>query len=167
MTDDHDFVMSDTIARLFTACFNSGFAPNIKKSFMSFAQFPTTRMRRTRQFGWSRRLVAESTLSVDDLIWPVFVQEGNGLKTEIESISGCYRMSIDVLNEAVAEAAELGIPAIVIFPQTDPAEKTDEFCHSAMDKTKRWIQQIWKLDDRIIWDRIITGCKIHEHQKPE
>ena len=88
--------------------------------------YPTTRMRRVRQSDWSRRLVAENQLSVNDLIWPVFVQPGENQKNPIESMPGVYRMSIDVLLNAVTEAKELGIPAIAIFPETDPANKTDD-----------------------------------------
>ncbi len=88
--------------------------------------YPSTRMRRVRQFDWSRRLVAENRLGVDDLIWPVFVQPGTKQKNEIASMPGVYRMSIDVLLESVTEARDLGIPAIAIFPETDPAKKTED-----------------------------------------
>jgi porphobilinogen synthase len=86
--------------------------------------FPRTRMRRNRRDDWRRRLVAESHLHVDDLIWPVFIQEGTGLATPIASMPGVFRYSIDRLVEAVAEAAALGIPAIAIFPQTPDEAKT-------------------------------------------
>ena len=88
--------------------------------------YPSTRMRRVRQTDWVRRLVAENQLSVNDLIWPVFVQPGEKQKNEITSMPGVYRMSIDVLIEAVTQASDLGIPAIAIFPETDPAKKTDD-----------------------------------------
>jgi porphobilinogen synthase len=71
-------------------------------------------------------LVAENQLSVDDLIWPVFVHEGDNLRTAILSMPGVERLSVDLLVEAVAAAAELGIPAVAIFPVTDPAKKTPE-----------------------------------------
>ena len=92
---------------------------------MSSPQYPSTRMRRVRQAEWSRRLVAENRLDVSDLIWPVFVQPGSNQKNEVASMPGVHRMSIDVLETAVAEALDLGIPAIAIFPETDPAKKTD------------------------------------------
>jgi len=79
-----------------------------------------------RRHDWSRRLVAENQLSVDDLIWPVFVHEGDNLRTAVPSMPGVERLSVDLLVEAVAGAAELGIPAIAIFPMTDPAKKTPE-----------------------------------------
>jgi porphobilinogen synthase len=81
-------------------------------------------MRRNRGTDWSRRLVREHTLTVDDLIWPVFVQEGEGLKTPIPSMPGVHRYSIDSLVEAVAEAESLGIPAVAIFPVTPLDRKT-------------------------------------------
>ena len=88
--------------------------------------FPTTRLRRLRQFDWTRRLVAENDLSVDDLIWPVFVQSGRDRETPVESMPGVHRFSIDRLVQKAAEAAELGIPAIAIFPETDASLKSDD-----------------------------------------
>ena len=87
-------------------------------------RFPATRMRRNRRHDWSRRLVAENSLSVNDLIWPVFVQDGVNQRTEISSMPGVERLSVDLLTDAVAEAASLGIPAVAIFPATDPKLKT-------------------------------------------
>ena len=92
---------------------------------MSLERYPTTRMRRIRQFDWSRRLAAENRLSVNDLIWPVFVSEGRGLSVEVASMPGVERHSIDRLVEKVKQAADLGIPAIAIFPETDPSLKTE------------------------------------------
>lgn len=83
-------------------------------------------MRRPRQSDFSRRMVTENQLSVDDLIWPVFVQEGTDQQTPIESMPGQFRYSIDRLTDAVTQARDLGIPAIAIFPETDPAKKTDD-----------------------------------------
>jgi porphobilinogen synthase len=92
----------------------------------NFGQFPSTRMRRNRRTDWSRRMTAENCLTVDDLIWPVFVHDGDNVRTPIPSMPGVERLSIDLLVEEVAEAAELGIPAVAIFPATDPALKTDD-----------------------------------------
>ena len=82
-------------------------------------------MRRVRQTEWSRRLVAEEKLSVDDLIWPVFVSEGEANSVDVASMPGVQRHTIDRLVEKVTEAAEIGIPAIAIFPETDPTLKTE------------------------------------------
>lgn len=83
-------------------------------------------MRRTRQSQWTRALVRENDLGVNDLIWPVFVTSGTNQRVEIESMPGVYRLSIDVMVQEVAAAAQLGIPAVAIFPETDPATKTDD-----------------------------------------
>ena len=88
-------------------------------------QFPETRMRRLRRTDWSRRLVRENYLTVNDLIWPVFVQDGQSLRTPIASMPGVERLSVDLLVEAVARAAELRIPAVAVFPATDPGLKNE------------------------------------------
>ncbi len=88
-------------------------------------QFPQTRLRRPRRRDWSRRLVRENHLTVDDLIWPVFVHEGQNRRTAISSMPGVERLSVDLLVDAVAHAAELGIPAVAVFPATDPALKNE------------------------------------------
>ena len=88
-------------------------------------QFPQTRLRRPRRLDWSRRLVRENHLTVDDLIWPVFVHEGQNRRTAISSMPGVERLSVDLLVDAVAHAAELGIPAVAVFPVTDPALKNE------------------------------------------
>ncbi len=93
---------------------------------LPFGAFPRTRLRRTRRHDWSRRLVREHALSVDDLIWPCFVREGHAERTEVPSMPGVARLTIDLLVEAAAEAAELRIPAIAVFPVTDPAHKTPD-----------------------------------------
>ena len=89
-------------------------------------RYPATRMRRNRRDEWNRRLVAENTLSADDFILPIFVTEGRGLRAPVASMPGVDRVSVDLLNEVVAEVAELKIPAIVIFPEVDPASKTPD-----------------------------------------
>ena len=79
-------------------------------------RFPKTRMRRMRRDNFSRRLMRESRLTVDDLILPMFVQEGEGLRTEISSMPGTERLSVDVLEEEAQAAHEMGIPAVALFP---------------------------------------------------
>jgi len=88
--------------------------------------FPRTRMRRVRKTDWSRRLVAENTLTPADLIWPVFVHEGENLAMDIPSMPGVKRLSIDLLVVAAKEATSLGIPVIALFPAIDQALKTDD-----------------------------------------
>ncbi len=78
------------------------------------------RMRRTRRSAWSRRLVRENTLTVDDLIWPIFVIDGENLAEPVPSMPGVERFSVDRAVAAAERAAVLGIPAIALFPYTDP-----------------------------------------------
>jgi porphobilinogen synthase len=92
----------------------------------SAERFPSTRLRRIRRWDWSRRLVRENRLTVDDLIWPVFVQEGVNLRTPVPSMPGVERLSLDLVVDAVADAADLGIPAVAIFPATHPSKKTSD-----------------------------------------
>ncbi len=88
--------------------------------------FPGTRMRRNRRDDWSRRMVAENRLSPDDLIWPIFVVEGTGKREAVPSMPGVDRLSVDLLVEAVGQAEALGIPAVALFPYTDPEAKTPD-----------------------------------------
>jgi porphobilinogen synthase len=90
------------------------------------AAYPAVRMRRTRATPWVRRLVAEHTLSPADLIWPLFVVEGIAVRTPIPSMPGVDRLSIDLIVETAREAVALGIPAVALFPYTDPALRTDD-----------------------------------------
>ena len=79
------------------------------------------RMRRNRRTDWSRRLVRETTLGVDDLIWPIFVVAGEDLRVPVASMPGVERLSVDLVAGEAERAARLGIPAIALFPYTDPA----------------------------------------------
>ncbi|MCK3775281.1 porphobilinogen synthase [Sinorhizobium chiapasense] len=77
------------------------------------------RMRRNRKADWTRRLVQENRLTVDDLIWPIFIVPGSNIVQPIDAMPGVNRMSVDKAVEAVKEAADLGIPAIATFPNID------------------------------------------------
>ncbi|MBX9934767.1 MAG: porphobilinogen synthase [Methylobacterium sp.] len=81
----------------------------------------TQRPRRNRKAEWSRRLVREHTLTVDDLIWPLFVIEGQGRREPIASMPGVERLSVDEIVREAERAARLGIPAISFFPYTEPS----------------------------------------------
>jgi porphobilinogen synthase len=91
-----------------------------------WGHYPATRLRRLRRYDWSRRLVAETRLSVDDLIWPLFVLDGQTKRQPVASMPGVERLSVDLAVEAVGRAIELGIPAVALFPVTDPAKKTPD-----------------------------------------
>ena len=88
------------------------------------ASFPTARARRLRRTDAIRALARENHLSVNDLIWPVFICDGDNVEDPVPSMPGVMRRSIDKLVEAARHAADLGIPAICLFPYTDPALKT-------------------------------------------
>jgi porphobilinogen synthase len=88
--------------------------------------YPRIRLRRNRRDDWSRRLVAENALRPDDLIWPVFVQEGAKAREPIASMPGVDRLSIDALVDAAGGAAELGIPVIALFPAVPRERKTPD-----------------------------------------
>ncbi|MBK8974302.1 MAG: porphobilinogen synthase [Planctomycetes bacterium] len=97
-----------------------------------FGGFPRVRMRRNRAHAWSRRLVQENELSTADLIWPIFLQEQAG-RTPIGSMPGVDRLGPDVLVDAVGHAAELGIPAIALFPHV-PDERKTPLCEEAWNE---------------------------------
>lgn len=88
--------------------------------------YPTTRLRRPRQAAWSRNLVAEHHLAPSDLIWPIFVIDGEGRREPVPSMPGVERLSIDLAEAAVAEAATLGIVAVAIFPFVAPERRTPD-----------------------------------------
>jgi len=87
--------------------------------------FPATRLRRNRRSDWSRRLVRENALSTDDLIWPIFLIDGERKRTPVSAMPGVECLSVDLAVKAAEEAAMLGIPAIALFPNTEPALRDD------------------------------------------
>jgi porphobilinogen synthase len=89
-------------------------------------QYPGVRMRRTRAAAWSRRLVAQNRLAPADLIWPLFVVEGANTRVPVASMPGVERLSADLIVEAAREACDLGIPAVALFPFTDPKLRTED-----------------------------------------
>jgi porphobilinogen synthase len=88
--------------------------------------FPTTRLRRNRRTPWARELVRENTLTVSDLIWPVFVIAGQNAREHVASMPGVERLSVDLVVEAVEKAAKLGIPAVALFPNSEQTLRTTE-----------------------------------------
>lgn len=89
-------------------------------------KFPNVRMRRMRRDDFSRRLMRESVLTVDDLIYPMFVLEGEGQREPVASMPGVERVSIDELLKEAAELVELGIPAVALFPVTPEEAKSED-----------------------------------------
>ena len=81
-------------------------------------KYPQLRLRRSRQSKWSRRLISENNLSLDDLILPIFIVEGKNKKIPVKSMPGIFRYTLDKLNSVVKTAIDLGIPMIALFPYT-------------------------------------------------
>ncbi|MYD98846.1 MAG: porphobilinogen synthase [Gammaproteobacteria bacterium] len=88
--------------------------------------YPFTRMRRNRSDDFSRRLVRETTLTVDDLIYPMFVVDGQGRRQPVESMPGIERLSVDQLVEDAKRCVDLGIPAVALFPNVEDDLKTPD-----------------------------------------
>jgi hypothetical protein len=81
------------------------------------------RLRRMRKADWSRRLVQENRLTVDDLIWPIFLTDGENVREPVPAMPGVFRLSVDVAVKEAERAAKLGIPAIATFPRIDSERK--------------------------------------------
>ena len=119
-------------------------------------QFPSTRLRRSRATEFSRRLVRETQLTVDDLILPLFVIDGEGEREPVASMPGVERLSIDLLVEQARVAHQLGVPAIVLFPvvggrgKSDLAEEAynpDGLAQRAIDAVKQACPEIGVITD--------------------
>ena len=91
---------------------------------INIASYPNIRMRRNRKYDWSRRLVKENQISVNDLILPIFVTDSDN-KTPITSMPGVYRIQVNEVVAIVQEAKELGLPAIALFPETNNSLKDE------------------------------------------
>jgi porphobilinogen synthase len=89
------------------------------------AAYPALRLRRTRAHPWSRRLHAETVLTPADLIWPLFIVEGENVEEPIASLPGVSRWSVDGIVARAREARDLGIPCVALFPNTPPELRTD------------------------------------------
>ena len=92
----------------------------------SIGSYPSTRLRRNRKKEWSRRLVQESTLSPNDLIWPIFICEGTNVKERINTMPGVYRHSINKLEKLVESAMDKNIPMIALFPNIPNSKKNSK-----------------------------------------
>ena len=89
----------------------------------SIGSYPNVRLRRNRKTEWSRRLVRESSLSPNDLIWPIFIREGKNIKEPIKSMPGVFRYTIDKVEKLVEKAIKKKIPLIALFPNTPLSKK--------------------------------------------
>ena len=136
-------------------------------SELNIGNFPSTRLRRLRMKEFSRRMVSENNLSVDDLIWPIFVCEGSNVAEKINSMPGVFRYSIDNILKELETVVKLKIPAIALFPQIDSALK-DEDGSQAIDENNlicRTIKSIKKKfpDLGVICDVALDPFTSHGH----
>ena len=95
--------------------------------------YPNTRMRRNRKTDWSRRLIRESDLSPNDLIWPIFIRDGKNIKEPVKTMPGVYRYSLDKIEKLVERAINNKIPMIALFPST-PLSKKNKIGSEAVNK---------------------------------
>jgi len=93
---------------------------------MTNPSYPNTRLRRSRATPWSRAMVRETVLTPADLIWPLFITEGEAVEEPITSLPGVSRWSVDQIVVRAKEAIELGIPCIALFPNTQPDRRSDD-----------------------------------------
>ena len=95
--------------------------------------YPNVRLRRNRKTDWSRRLVQESSLSPNDLIWPIFIRDGKNIKEPIATMPGVHRYSLDKIEKLVQRAINKKIPMIALFPNT-PLSKKNKKGSEAINK---------------------------------
>ena len=100
---------------------------------MITGKFPSLRLRRTRKYTWSRKLVQENNLSASDLIYPIFLIEGKNKKQIIKSMPNVYRYSIDKLGEVINNVIKNKIPMVALFPST-PNSKKDQYGSEALNE---------------------------------
>ena len=100
---------------------------------MITGKYPSLRLRRTRKYNWSRRLIQENNLSCSDLIYPIFLIEGKNKKQPIKSMPGIYRYSIDQLGMIINNVIKHKIPMVALFPST-PNNKKDKFGTEALNE---------------------------------
>ena len=135
---------------------------------MITGKFPNLRLRRSRKYGWSRRLVEENSLSSNDFILPIFVIDGKNKKQAIKSMPGVYRYTIDQLGKIVSEAIKNNIPMIAIFPHT-LLKKKNSLGSEALNednlvcKAIRYIKKKFNNDIGIMCDVALDPYTTHGH----
>ena len=107
-------------------------------------KYPAVRLRRNRKCDWSRRLVAENNLTVNDLILPIFITEGKNKIESIKSMPNIYRYSVDKIGHVVSKASKLGIPLVAVFPHT-PNKKKNSIGSEALNENNLVCQAIKKI----------------------
>ena len=130
--------------------------------------YPNLRLRRSRKFGWSRRLVQDNDLSYNDFILPIFLTEGKAKKVPINSMPNVFRYSIDKIKSVVDKALKLGIPMVALFPHTNPKKK-DENGNEALNENNlvcqaiKLIKKNYKNEIGIMCDVALDPYTSHGH----
>ena len=125
--------------------------------------FPKNRMRRLRSSDAMRRLVRETSLSVDDLVYPLFVREGEGLKEPIKSMAGCFHFSPDTVADEAAEVASLRIPAVLLFGLPGKKDDIGSEAWSETGVVQRAIREIKKAAPQLLVITDVCLCAYTEH----
>jgi porphobilinogen synthase len=135
---------------------------------MITGKYPSLRLRRTRKYNWSRKLVQENNLSCSDLIYPIFLIEGRNKKQAIKSMPGVYRYSIDQLEMIVNNVIKNKIPMVALFPST-PIDKKDKFGAESLNENNlvcraiRFIKKKFKNNVGIMSDVALDPYTTHGH----
>tara|TARA_B100001093_G_scaffold49677_1_gene42162 strand:+ start:1399 stop:2385 length:987 start_codon:yes stop_codon:yes gene_type:complete len=135
---------------------------------MITGKYPSLRLRRTRKYNWSRKLVQENNLSCSDLIYPIFLVEGKNKKQPIKSMPGVYKYSIDKLGMIINNVLKYKIPMVALFPST-PNNKKDKFGKEALNennlvcKATRFIKKRFKNNIGIMCDVALDPYTNHGH----
>ncbi len=130
--------------------------------------YPNLRLRRSRKFSWSRRLVQDNDLSYNDFILPIFLTEGKAKKVPINSMPNVFRYSIDKLKSVVDKALKLGIPMVALFPYTN-SKKKDEYGNEALNENNlvcqaiKFIKKNYKNEIGIMCDVALDPYTSHGH----
>jgi porphobilinogen synthase len=127
--------------------------------------FPKIRLRRLRSSASMRRLVRETSLSIDNLVYPLFVREGENLKEPIKSMTGCFHFSPDTIAAEAAEVAALGIPAVLLFGLPDKKDQTGSQAWAEDGVVQRSVKEIKKAvpDLLVITDVCLCAYTSHGH----
>ena len=135
---------------------------------MIIGKYPSLRLRRTRKYHWSRRLIQENNLSSNDLIYPIFLTEGKNKKQPVKSMPGVYRYSLDQLGTIVNKVIKNKIPVVSLFPST-PQNKKDKLGTEALNednlvcKAIRFIKKRFKNNIGIMSDVALDPYTTHGH----
>ena len=130
--------------------------------------YPKLRLRRSRKYNWSRRLVQENNLSYNDFILPIFLTEGKRKKIPINTMPNVYRYSIDKLSSVIDKALKLGIPMVALFPNTNPKKK-DNYGSEALNennlvcKAIKFIKNNYKNEIGVMCDVALDPYTSHGH----